>query len=132
MREAPEKVVFTTSVFWSASFKIHCRDHLICFIKLFRSKCIIFVCNVNVALYFAAIMKKVMVTTLIRQLYYNCHFLANVIARVKKYCMIDFQMLIFMFIYRNSKRVAPFISHELSNYINTRITVMALSTTTSI
>ncbi len=78
MRDATEKVVFTTGVFWSASFKIHCRYH--CFIKLFRSKYIIFVCNVNVALYFAAILKKVMVTTL----YYNCHFLANVIAQVKK------------------------------------------------
>ena len=102
MRDAPEKVVFTTGGFWSASFKIHCRDHLICFIKLFRSKC-----NVNFALHFAAIMKKVMVTTLIHQLYYNCHFLANVIARVKKYCMIDFQMLIFIFYLQKLSKGRP-------------------------
>ena len=107
MRDATEKVVLTTGVFWSASFKIYCRDHLICFIKLFTSKCIIFICNVNVALYFAAIMKKVMVMTQIHQLYYNCHFLANVIVRVKKYCMIDFQMLIFIFLFTETLKRSP-------------------------
>ena len=109
-----------SGVFWSAIFLINCRDHVICFIKFFRSKCIIFICNVNVALYFAAIMKKVMVTTLIRQLYYiQLSLFCKRLRELKNIIWLTFRCWYSLFICRNSKKVAPLTSHELSKSIDT-------------